>query len=74
LKDKGLLYAVGASIVAHGLALALGAVCQGLCWNRAPIEARLLQRGSLPRRPRRAALRTDSRPRRIGCRRSHLVR
>jgi hypothetical protein len=54
LKDKGLLYAVGASIVAHGLA-APGSGCQGLCCNRAPIEARLLQRGSLPRRPRRAA-------------------
>jgi protein TonB len=46
LRDKGLLYAVGASIVAHGLVLALGSGLPRPVLEPRPIEARLLPRES----------------------------
>ena len=46
MRDKGLLYAVGASIVAHGLVLALGSGLPRPVLEPRPIEARLLPRES----------------------------
>ena len=46
MRDKGLLYAVGASIVAHGLVLALGSGLPRRVLEPRPIEARLLPRES----------------------------